>query len=69
MKFVLVDTFGKPDSANYEYWFSAANFLAYGNNLKVVRATPNGGLNATANGTGLLIKSEDDWTENHSSYS
>ena len=25
----LVDTFGKPDSVNYEYWFSAANFLAY----------------------------------------
>ena len=64
----LVDTFGKPNSNNYEYWFSAANFLAYGNNLKVVRAIPNGGLNATANGTGLLIKSEDDWTENHSSY-
>lgn len=64
----LVDTFGKPDSTNYEYWFSAANFLAYGNNLKIVRATPSGGLNATANGTGLLIKSEDDWTDNHSSY-
>ena len=51
----LVSNFGKPDSNNYEYWFSAANFLAYGNNLKVVRATPSGGLNATANGTGVLI--------------
>ena len=28
----LVDRFGKPDSNNYEYWFSAANFLAYSNN-------------------------------------
>ncbi len=62
----LVDTFGKPDSNNYEYWFSAANFLAYGNNLKVVRATPNGGLNATANGTGVLIRNEGDWESNHS---
>ena len=44
----LVDQFGKPDENNYEYWFSAANFLAYGNNLKVVRATPSGGLNAAA---------------------
>jgi len=34
----LAETFGKPTNANYEYWFSAANFLAYSNNLKVVRA-------------------------------
>lgn len=34
----LVDRFGKPDSSNYEYWFSAANFLAYTNTLKTVRA-------------------------------
>ena len=25
----LVERFGKPDNTNYEYWFSAANFLAY----------------------------------------
>jgi phage tail sheath protein FI len=64
----LVNTFGKPDSDNYEYWFSAANFLAYGNNLKVVRTQGLGALNATANGTGLLIKNEDDYNDNHSSY-
>jgi phage tail sheath protein FI len=63
----LVNSFGKPDSTNYEYWFSAANFLAYGNNLKVVRATPSGGLNASANGTGVLIKNKDDWTGNQQS--
>jgi phage tail sheath protein FI len=34
----LAETFGKPNTDNYEYWFSAANFLAYSNNLKVVRA-------------------------------
>jgi phage tail sheath protein FI len=34
----LAETFGKPTDDNYEYWFSASNFLAYSNNLKVVRA-------------------------------
>jgi phage tail sheath protein FI len=34
----LAETFGKPTNDNNEYWFSAANFLAYSNNLKVVRA-------------------------------
>jgi hypothetical protein len=58
----LVDRFGKPDSTNYEYWFSAANFLAYANNLKVVRAAnTTSTLNATANGSGVLIKNESDY--------
>jgi phage tail sheath protein FI len=64
----LVSKFGKPDSTNYEYWFSAANFLAYGNNLKVVRGvdlTPaTRSNNATANGQTILIKNTDDWTAN-----
>ena len=34
----LVERFGKPSTDNYEYWFTAANFLSYSNNLKVVRA-------------------------------
>ena len=51
----LVSRFDKPDSTNYEYWFSAANFLAYGNNLKVVRAFSTVDTrNATANGTAVL---------------
>ena len=63
----LVDRFGKPDSTNYEYWFSAANFLAYSNNLKVVRAAnTTTTLNASANGTGVLIKNNDDYNENYS---
>jgi phage tail sheath protein FI len=61
----LVDRFGKPDSTNYEYWFSAANFLAYSNNLKVVRAAnTTTTLNATANGSGVLIKNESDYVAN-----
>ncbi len=33
----LVSTFGKPDDTTAGYFFTAANFLSYGNNLKVVR--------------------------------
>ena len=63
----LVDKFGKPDSTNYEYWFSAANFLAYSNNLKVVRSFGAATKNAVANGTSVLIKNDDDWLDNYSS--
>ena len=61
----LVDTFGKPDSTNFEAFFSAANFLQYTNNLKVVRVTNSGLLNATSDGTGILIKNTDDYTNNY----
>jgi phage tail sheath protein FI len=65
----LASRFGNPDSTNYEYWFSAANFLAYTNNLKVVRAVNiTTTRNATANGANnvALIKNEDDWLDNFS---
>ena len=61
----LVETFGKPDSNNFEYFFSAANFLQYGNALRVVRATGTGLLNATANGSGLLVKNTTDYQDNY----
>lgn len=35
----LAALFGNPDDNNFKYWFSAANFLGYGNNLQVVRVT------------------------------
>jgi hypothetical protein len=38
--------FGDPDDDNYEYWFTAANFLGYGNNLQIVRAVDSTWLNA-----------------------
>jgi len=64
----LVDRFGKPNNDNAEYWFSAANFLAYSNTLKVVRAANTSStLNATANGNGVLIENETDYDNNHSS--
>ena len=33
----LVDLHAKPDDNNYRTWFTAANFLSYGNALRVVR--------------------------------
>jgi phage tail sheath protein FI len=63
----LADTFGKPDDNNYEYWFSAANFLAYSNNLKVVRsANTQSTKNATSTGSGILIRNSDDYYDNFS---
>ena len=44
----LVATFGEPDSTNFNTFFTAANFLAYGNKLYTVRAIPSDALNATA---------------------
>ena len=51
----LVEQFGKPDSNTFEYFYAAQSFLQYSSSLKVVRASNTGLLNATANGSGLLI--------------
>ena len=51
----LADIFGKPNGSNFEYWFTAANFLAYSNTLKVVRFITTGMLNSTGSGAGALI--------------
>ena len=51
----LVDIFGKPDDGNFEYWFTAANFLNYSNTLKIVRILTSGQLNETGGSSGLLI--------------
>jgi phage tail sheath protein FI len=42
----LVTTFGKPDGNTATSFFSAANFLAYGNNLQVVRVANTGSNNS-----------------------
>lgn len=35
----LLSVFGKPNDDNYEFWFSASQFLLYGGSLKVIRTT------------------------------
>jgi hypothetical protein len=54
--------FGSPNGDNYTSYFTAASFLAYGNNLKVVRAVGTATYNAEGGtGTALQIKNEDDF--------
>jgi len=61
----LVNVFGLPNNINFEDWFSAANFLQYSNALRIVRVNNTGLLNATAAGTGLLIKNNLDYQNNY----
>ena len=62
----LLKTFGKPNSSNFEWWFTASSFLQYSDQLKVVRPT-SGFLNA-GEASGVLIKNDtvylaDYWSE------
>ena len=45
----LVNKFGEPTDSNFETFFTAASFLAYGNQLYVSRAIDSTAFNATAN--------------------
>ena len=72
-KRVLIDSedtlaaqFGKPDSDNFQDWFTAANFLAYGNSLYISRIL-NGANNASTSGVGRNVKNDDDYENNYSS--
>ena len=56
----LAATFGTPDNNTAKYFLVAASFLKYGNALKVVRVA-SGHVNAASDGTGQLIKNEDDY--------
>ena len=62
----LVDIFGKPNGSNFEWWFTAANFLQYSDQLKVVRAE-SGLVNAVATGTAILIRDTDHYSAAYSS--
>ena len=56
----LVDRFGRPDSNTYLSFFSAANFLAYGRTLRVVRAANTlSALNATGGAEEVFIANRD----------
>ena len=57
----LVNTFGKPNSTNYEDWFTAANFLQYSSNLRVIRADAANAKNAVGSGSALDIKNRADY--------
>ena len=54
----LVQVFGKPNGNNFEWWFTCASFLQYGDALRVVRAE-SGIVNAVATGSAVLIRDTD----------
>ena len=60
----LVEKFGSPDANTAKYFLTAASFLKYGNALKVVRVS-SGHLNATADGSGQLVKNSEDYDNNY----
>ena len=62
----LYQRFGKPNNTNYTDWFTAANFLAYTNNLKLVRVVKSDeAKNATSGSTTLLIDNQDVYEINY----
>jgi len=65
----LVTRFGKPDSNTFQSFFTAANFLSYGNNLQVIRVVNQAtAKNARANAatTAVLIRNDDHYTASFS---
>jgi len=52
----LVTNYGKPNDTNFVSFFTAANFLAYGNNLQLVRSVGAAARNARANTSGTAVK-------------
>ncbi len=61
----LVSKFGKPNSTTFEGFFTAANFLAYSNSLRVVRVQNSSVSNATESGSTFVIKNTTDYQENY----
>lgn len=66
---MLVERFGKPDSNTFKSFFTAANFLAYGNNLQVIRVVNKGtAKNAVSvSGNAFIITNEDSYLNNYES--
>lgn len=57
----LATKFGKPNDNNAAWWFSAANFLDYSNNLQLVRAVDATTFNATSGSSTVLVKNNADY--------
>jgi len=58
----MLQIFTKPDSNTYVSYYTAASFLAYGNNLKIVRSVGSTSYNADANTSyATTVKNEDEY--------
>jgi len=58
----LAETFGLPNTTNNTSYFTAAAFLQYGNDLRVIRAST-GALNAVASGSAVKIGSVNSYNQ------
>ena len=63
----LAERFGNPNDANYEYWYTAAQFLSYGGLLKTVRVNAAALKNAVNTGTAPLVKNLQDYETTYES--
>ena len=61
----LLSKFGEPNDSNYETWFAASSFLAYGGVLDVVRASGASLKTANVGGVSLKINSVEDYEGNY----
>lgn len=62
----LVKFFGKPNSATFTSFFSAANFLSYSTSLNLIRVCDPTANNANPTGSTIQIKNDLDWEANWS---
>jgi len=63
----LAEVFGEPNDFNFEYWFTASQYLAYGGVLKTIRVASTALKNGVNTGTAPLIKNIDDYEANFES--
>ena len=61
----LAEKFGEPNDYNYEYWYTAAQFLSYGGTLKAIRVNNSSLKNAVNGGTAPLIKNLDNYESSY----
>ena len=61
----LAEVFGEPNDYNFEYWFTASQYLAYGGVLKTIRVASTALKNGVNTGTAPLIKNIDDYEANY----
>jgi phage tail sheath protein FI len=61
----LVEIFGKPNNETANDFFTAANFLAYGNSLRLVRANTDSNNATSRNTTGLKIFNDEQYTASY----
>jgi hypothetical protein len=55
---VMISRFGKPNNTNFKYFLTAASFLQYGRNLKLIRSLQDNANNASTLGGTLVIQND-----------